>query len=339
MKLDCLQKDIFNIKTNSDFNAICMEVFRFQAENNKIYRSYLDLIETDINSVSSPLDIPCLPIKLFKDKKIVSFEGDEQIIFTSSATTGMVPSKHYVKDLEIYTNSFIKGFEYFYGDVAQYTVLALLPSYLERKGSSLVYMADTMIKESIKSGNTLSGFYLYNYKDLYNTLLELKKENKKTLLIGVSFALIAFVQEYSIDFPNLVVIETGGMKGRGKELSRNELHSILSNGFGVKNIHSEYGMAELMSQAYSKENGVFSTPPWLKIFARDLYNPFSYLTPDSYSNNNPPQGGINIIDLANLYSCSFIETEDIGVVFSNGDFTIDGRIKESELRGCNMLLE
>lgn len=308
-----------------------MDVFAFQAKNNPVYREYLSLLETDITAVGSPAMIPALPIRFFKSRRVVSAPAPEEILFTSSATTGMIPSRHYVTEKALYERSFTGGFRLFYGDPAGYVILALLPSYLERKGSSLVYMAGKLIQ---MSGDPRSGFYLYNYPDLFELLVKLKNEGRKTILLGVSFALLDFVASFKIDFPELTVIETGGMKGRGRELSREELHKKLSDGFGVAQIHSEYGMAELLSQAYSVKEGVFKTPPWMRVLVRNLYNPFEYYTNYDVS----PSGGINIIDLANLNSCSFIETEDKGQVYRDGSFTIEGRIKDSELRGCNLLL-
>lgn len=367
--MESIQQKIFKIKSQEEFNRLCMEVFHYQAENCPVYKQYLSLIEKHPANITAPEQIPALPIRFFKTKQIITLpigsnenstlkqindsphpqtqipsaelakgqglSTQQQIIFTSSATTGMTPSKHYVLDTNLYETSFTKGFRLFYGNPEEYTILALLPSYLERKGSSLVYMAEHLIKQS---KDPVSGFYLYNYEDLYKILVQLKKkinrpEEKKAILLGVSFALLDFVKEYKIDFPQLTIIETGGMKGRGKELGREELHRILSAGFGVKEIHSEYGMAELLSQAYSTGDGIFRTPPWMRIYIRDPYNPFtSPATPGV-------RGGINIIDLANINSCSFIETEDMGRVFEDGSFAVDGRIKDSELRGCNLLLE
>lgn len=330
MKIDILEKEIFNINSEQQFNNIAIEIFKYQAKENSIYNRYLKLIDINTNSICNYKEIPPLPIKLFKSQRVVSGDFKEEAIFTSSATTGMIPSKHHVKSLALYKESFTKGFERFYGDVSNYTILSLLPSYLERKGSSLVYMAEHLIKISKNSGNHKSGFYLYNYRDLYETLLELKENNKKVILIGVTFALLDFVKEFSLSYPSLTIIETGGMKGRGEEVTREYLHATLSKKFGVTNIHSEYGMAELMSQAYSLENGIFSAPSWMRITTRDLHNPFELTN---------KLGGINIIDLANIHSCSFIETQDTGRVINNKQFTIEGRISNSELRGCNMLLD
>lgn len=332
MNIDYIKQEIFKINSTERFNELCMEVFHHQAINNPIYSQYLELIDKKAADISAPHMIPFLPIRFFKTKKIVSAEAPAQIIFTSSATSGMEPSRHYVLEKSVYENSFIKGFEIFYGNPEEYTILALLPSYLEREGSSLVYMADKLIKLSKKPH---SGFYLYNHAELANILSQLKADKEKTILLGVSFALLDFVANYHLNFPQLTVVETGGMKGRGQELTRDVLHNTLEKGFGVKEIHSEYGMAELLSQAYSTEDGIFNTPPWMKIIIRNLYNPFHYFIGEEES----PLGGVNIIDLANINSCSFLETQDIGRIFANGSFTIEGRIKESELRGCNMLLD
>lgn len=326
---------IFDIASETEFRLLCMEIFRMQAQHCSVYKEYLELTGCNPCKVDSIDQIPFLPVRFFKSKKIVTDRSDngesgkEEIIFTSSATTGMTPSKHYVTDLKLYEKSFTEAFRHFYGDPAQYAILSLLPSYLEREGSSLIYMAGHLMK---LTGNPASGFYLYNYRELADTLSRLKEEGQKTILLGVTFALLDFVKEYKTDFPQLTVIETGGMKGRGKEIARNRLHEILCEGFGVEKIHSEYSMAELLSQAYSKGDGLFLTPPWMKIVIRDLYDPFCY------HDGCGVTGGINIIDLANINSCSFIETEDMGRITARG-FEVLGRMKNAELRGCNMLIE
>jgi hypothetical protein len=240
----------------------------------------------------------------------------------------VVTSSHYVTDVTWYTESFRKAFTLFYGDVKDYTVLALLPSYLEREGSSLIYMATDLIKESAKLD---SGFYLYNHEELYGQLKKQRKEEKPTLLIGVTFALLDFTEKYNLNFPELIVMETGGMKGRRKEMIREELHGLLCKGFGTENIHSEYGMTELLSQAYSKGKGIFNCPPWMKIMIRDPNDPLSNL-------GNEKTGGINIIDLANINSCSFIATQDLGKIYADNSFEILGRFDNSDIRGCNLLI-
>lgn len=333
--MNSLPCKIFDIASETEFRLLCLEIFRMQAQHCCVYKEYLELTGCNPWKVNSINQIPFLPVRFFKSKKIVTTRPDdaeskkEEIIFTSSATTGMTPSKHYVADLKLYERSFTETFRRFYGDPAQYAILSLLPSYLERKGSSLVYMAEYLMK---LTKNPASGFYLYNFRELADTLTRLKGEGQKTILLGVTFALLDFVKEYKTDFPQLTVIETGGMKGRGREIARNMLHKILCEGFGVEKIHSEYGMAELLSQAYSKGDGPFLTPPWMKIVIRDLYDPFSYR--DGFNIT----GGINIIDLANINSCSFIETEDMGRITDRG-FEVLGRMKDAERRGCNMLIE
>jgi len=323
-----LENKIWSINNESDFNTTALDVFYFQYKNNIIYRKWVDYLAIEVDKVKDYRSIPFLPISLFKTHKVKSFLGKEDVIFSSSGTTGMNTSKHYVYKSELYRKSYRKAFEYFYGNIKDYTVLALLPSYLEREGSSLIYMAEDLIQ---LSENKKSGFYLYNYDELFLILNELKKENKKVLLLGVSFALLEFAENYKLEFPELVVMETGGMKGKRKELLREELHSILCNAFGVKNIHSEYGMTELLSQAYSKGDSVFKTPPWMKILIRDTNDPLSLQV-----NNN--SGGVNIIDLSNLYSCSFIATQDLGKINTNNSFEILGRFDNSDIRGCNLLV-
>lgn len=330
-----LEKRIFGPFENYSFEETALQAFRIQSQLCEPYSRYISLLGIDPLSVKKIDQIPFLPVTFFKTENIVSFEGEPQKIFTSSATTGMTPAKHLVKELSIYEKSFFYSFEMFLGDLAQYNILALLPSYLEREGSSLVYMAESLIKSS---QNSHSGFYIYNFEQLHQTLQELreiqsvKKEKNKTILLGVTFALLDFAQQYPIEFPSLTVIETGGMKGRKKELSREEVHQLLTKGFGVSKIGSEYGMAELLSQAWSLGDGVFETPPWMQIIIRDLNNPFKQEVEGQ-------KGGINIIDLANIYSCSFIETEDMGVKKARNTFSVSGRIQNSELRGCNLLLE
>ncbi len=320
---------MFGIKNETDFEKKALEIFHIQSKECTPYSEYLSLLEVDPNKVSSTSQIPFLPVTLFKKRDIICGNSAPEKIFTSSSTTGATPSRHLVKDLALYRKSFTDCFRLFYGDPQSYTILALLPSYLEREGSSLVYMADHLIKDS---GKPYSGFYLYNYQELYSTLCNLSQKRERTILLGVSFALLDFAERFSIEFPTLKVIETGGMKGRGREISREELHLRLKRGFGVDKIGSEYGMAELLSQAWSYEEGLFMTPPWMRVIIRSLDNPFE-------NPGNGKKGGINIIDLANINSCSFIETEDIGIKEAGNTFRVLGRIKNSELRGCNLLLE
>jgi len=280
---------------------------------------------SDIKTIE---EIPFLPIQFFKSHKVISSYENVQETFSSSGTTGSVTSKHFITDINWYIESYLKGFKHFYGDIKEYTVLALLPNYLERKGSSLVYMVDDLIK---KSNQPESGFYLNNLDELAQKLEVLDKKGNKVLLIGVSFALLDLIEKYQFNLKNTIVMETGGMKGRRKEIIRNELHKILCDGFGVSKIHSEYGMTELLSQGYSKGNGIFENSPWMKVLIRDTEDALTIL-PQGKS------GGINVIDLANYNSCSFIATQDLGKVYENTSFEIIGRFDNSDIRGCNLMV-
>ena len=319
---------IFNISSEADFNKKALELFKFQFEENPVYRSFCDLLYKHPSDVQKLEDIPFLPIEFFKTHKVISSKKDIQQTFTSSGTTGNVVSQHHVADLDIYKKSFQKGFAHFYGNIEDYTVLALLPSYLEREGSSLVYMVEDMIQES---KHPKSGFYLNNLDALKQTLLELETSRQKTLLIGVSYALLDLVEFHQFELKHTIIMETGGMKGRRKELIKSELHAILKKGFGVNTIHSEYGMTELLSQAYSKGNGLFSTPPWMKVLVRDPEDALTIL-------EEKKSGGINIIDLANINSCAFIATQDLGKIHTNGTFEVLGRFDQSDIRGCNLMV-
>ena len=319
---------VFSINNSAAFNRVALKVFNYQYKHNTIYSQYVDYLNCDISSIDHYTKIPFLPIEFFKTHQIQSGNFNPEVTFISSGTTGMSVSRHPVGDLSIYEKSFFKGFNLFLGDPSDYVFLALLPSYLEREGSSLIYMAEKLIKSS---GHPESGFYLNEYKKLSDVLLRLKSENKKTILLGVTYALLNLAEEFPINFPELIVMETGGMKGKRKEMVREELHAILTSSFGVNKIYSEYGMTELLSQAYSKGEGQFLTPPWLKVLIRDINDPFEILPPDK-------TGGVNIIDLANIHSCSFIETKDLGKNLSNGSFEILGRFDNSDVRGCNLLV-
>ena len=319
--------NIFQVKP-ANFETLALSVFQFQYAHNPIYQSYCKLLNRKPSEVNSLLDIPFLPISSFKTHAVKTTDFNEEVVFTSSGTSGQETSKHFVKDLNLYKKSFKKAFHLNYGNVEDYTVLALLPSYLERSGSSLIYMVESLIKES---NHPQSGFYLYNHDALKNTLNTLAKKQEKTLLIGVSFALLDFVESNMVaKNSNLIVMETGGMKGKRKELIREELHQILQQSFQTNTIHSEYGMTELLSQAYSKGEGEFTTPPWMKILIRKQDDPFSYC-------KEGRTGGINVIDLANIYSCSFIQTDDLGRRTQNQNFEVLGRFDQSEIRGCNLL--
>ncbi len=323
-----MKSTVFNIQSTEDFTNTALQVFKHQFANNKVYRSFCDLIYVHPSDVHTVEQIPFLPIQFFKTREVLSSADEIQETFTSSGTTGGTTSKHLVTDLSWYETSYLKGFEHFYGNIEDYVVLALLPNYLERKGSSLIYMVDDLIK---RSQHTESGFYLNNLDELAQKLKFLDTQGKKVLLIGVSFALLDLIEQYEFNLSNTIIMETGGMKGRRKELIRNELHTILSNGFGVQNIHSEYGMTELLSQGYSKGNGVFNCPPWMQILTRDTEDALTIL-PKGKS------GGINVIDLANYNSCSFIATQDLGKVYQDNSFEIIGRFDNSDIRGCNLMV-
>jgi len=325
--LNTLVEKIFNIETENQFQEICYDIFKYQFQNNKVYNQYINYLGVKVNNISEIEKIPCLPIEFFKTQKVVCNENNVyKHIFTSSGTTGMQTSKHYICDINIYEKSFTTCFTQFYGDSTQYSILALLPSYLERQGSSLIYMADYLIKKSRHK----SGFFLYNYNELIEILIENEKNKIPTILLGVTFALIQLAQNYNLNLENTIIIETGGMKGQGKELTRQELHQLLRTKLGCQKINSEYGMTELLSQAYSNDT-FFETPNWLKIFIRDTNDPFNYV-------ENNKTGGINIIDLANINSCSFIETKDLGRKNEKHNFEVLGRFDNSEIRGCNLLV-
>ena len=322
------KQQVFDIGNGEQFNQTALQIFKHQAVNCKVYHNFIKGLGSDIENINSVQQIPFLPIEFFKAHTILSTKREPEVIFTSSGTTGIVTSSHYVTDVSWYTDSFRAAFSIFYGDIKNYTVLALLPAYLEREGSSLIYMADDLIKQSEHPD---SGFYLYNHEELYQQLKKQQQAEKPTILLGVTFALMDFADNYKLDYPELIVMETGGMKGRRKEMIREELHEQLCNGFGVDKIHSEYGMTELLSQAYSKGDGIFNCPPWMKIITRDTNDPMSLLADDK-------AGGINIIDLANINSCSFLATQDLGRVYTDGSFEILGRFDNSDIRGCNLLI-
>lgn len=316
-------KSIFSIATQADFDRMTLEVFRFQAEACAPYREYLELLGVDPAAVECPEQIPFLPIELFKSHRVYCGSNPPQQIFTSSSTTGQTPSRHYVADLRIYEEAFTRSFELFYGPAEQTAIYALLPNYLEREGSSLIYMVEGLIR---RGGG---GFYLYDHDAL---LRDMEAHQGKKILLGVSYALWDLAEEQRGALHDVIVMETGGMKGRREELPREEFHRLLCDAFGVQTIHSEYGMAELMSQAYSDGNGIFRTPPWMRICVRDLNDPFRLLP-------NGATGGVNLIDLANFYSCSFLQTQDLGKLYEDGSFRIMGRISGSEIRGCNLLVQ
>jgi phenylacetate-coenzyme A ligase PaaK-like adenylate-forming protein len=309
----------------TNFFTLAIELYQHQLANNAVYRSWAQLMPAfDGQRITS---IPALPVSFFKTHKVVVGDFEPAIVFESSGTTGMVNSKHFVKDINIYETSFTKGFQYFYGDIQNWCVLALLPAYLEREGSSLVYMADHLIKAS---SHPQSGFYLYNHQELAAVLATLEAQQQPTILIGVTFALLDFAAAYPQQLKHTILMETGGMKGRGKELTRKELHETLRSGFGLDMIHGEYGMTELMSQAYAKADGRYYCPPWMKVLVRGEDDPFDV--------REHGEGLLQIIDLANMDSCSFIATQDMGKVYEDGSFEIYGRVDHADLRGCSLLV-
>lgn len=323
-----MQDKIFNIQTEQDFTNCALQVFKHQFENNKVYRSFCDLLFIHPSDVKTIHEIPFLPIQFFKSHKILSSTEEIQETFTSSGTTQTITSRHLVTQISWYKKSYSKGFQHFYGPIEDYNLLALLPNYLEREGSSLIYMAKDLIQKSKKPS---SGFYLNSLKNLAKKMIELDTNGEKLILLGVSFALLDLIEHQHFSLQNTIVMETGGMKGRRKELTRLELHKKLCEGFGVDTIHSEYGMTELLSQAYSKGNGIFECPPWMKVVARETEDALTIL----HTNKT---GGLNVIDLANYNSCSFIATQDLGKVYENGTFEALGRFDYSDIRGCNLMV-
>ncbi|OUD36332.1 acyl transferase, partial [Flavobacterium sp. FPG59] len=320
--------DIFTISSQKQFEKIALKVFRYQYENNKVYHEFCNFLKTDPHKVKSIQQIPFLPIQFFKSHEVISNTHEIQETFTSSGTTGMITSKHLVTDVTLYEESYRKGFSEFYGNIEDYVVLALLPSYLEREGSSLIYMVKDLIE---LSNHPESGFYLNNHDELITELITLEKAGQNVILIGVTFALLDLIEKQQFKLQHTIIMETGGMKGRRKEMIREELHDQLCEGFGVSAIHSEYGMTELLSQAYSLGNGVFECPAWMQILVRDTEDALTYI-PDGKT------GGINVIDLANINSCSFIATQDLGKKNPNNSFEVLGRFDNSDIRGCNLMV-
>jgi phenylacetate-coenzyme A ligase PaaK-like adenylate-forming protein len=333
---------IFSANTPEEFQIYALSIFRYQATQNKLYQQYIKGLKINVDTIKTLNQIPFLPIQFFKTHTIITgnqesrIKNQESRIFTSSGTTGTVQSKHYVTNISIYEKSYKKGFEHFYGNIEDYAIFALLPSYLEREGSSLIYMVNDLIK---LSKNSHSKFYLNNQDEMIGWLMLREQflqqpENfgKKNILLGVTYALLDLIEKQKFTLKNTIIMETGGMKGKREELVREQLHATLCNGFGVNAIHSEYGMTELLSQAYSKGKGVFNCPPWMKILIRDTNDPFTIL-----SHNKT--GGINVIDLANINSCSFIATQDLGKSFEDNSFEVLGRFDNSDIRGCNLLIE
>jgi hypothetical protein len=325
-----LRDRIFNIKDQDDFQGTALEVFNYQSEKNPVYREFIKGLGRENDCIKSLAEIPFLPVEFFRTHKIISGDRPVEMVFESSGTTGDTPGRHFVSDLSLYEESFLRTFRLLYGDPVEFLFCALLPSYTERESSSLVYMADKLIK---RSRHRLSGFYKEDIDELLQSVSRGKEENSKMLLLGVSFALLDLAQSQSPDLSGVIVMETGGMKGRRKEPTRSELHFILKEKFNVTSIHSEYGMTELMSQAYSKGEGIFYSPPWMKVMIREMHDPLSVFTGTGRT------GGINIIDLANINSCSFIATGDLGRIYEDGGFEVLGRFDNSDVRGCNLMVD
>ena len=325
--METLTEQIFHLSSSADFEAAALRVFAYQYAYNSVYHAYCQHIGVQAKSVRTISDIPFLPISLFRTHDVVTGDFLPELTFRSSGTTGMERSRHLVKDAGLYRKSLTESFRYFYGEPSDYVFLALLPNYVEQRNSSLVYMMDVLMHES---GAPENGYYLYNHEDMYKMLLQLRDNHKKTILWGVTFALLDFVEHYTLDFPQLIVFETGGMKGRRKEMVKEELYRILQKAFGVTDIHSEYGMCELLSQAYSKGGNVFATPPWMRLRLRSEKDPFD-------GSDTTDTGAINVVDLANVHSCSFIATEDLGRRSRDG-IEVLGRLDHSQIRGCSLMV-
>ena len=327
-----IRNQLFSMEPGN-VETLALQVFRFQYEHNLLYRQYCEAIKTDIKKINNIEAIPFLPIQFFKSKQVTTTSFEPELVFESSGTTGSVNSKHFVKEKALYAESFLTAFELFYGKSSG-CILGLLPTYLERQHSSLVYMVNELIKQS---KHPESGFYLYDTEKLYNTLRKNEEEQQPTILIGVTYALLDFAEKYQMKLTSTVIMETGGMKGRREELTRKEVHRQLKESLGINEIHSEYGMTELLSQAYSKGNGIFECPPWMKVLLRSEDDPFDLLSATSIPGNFAT-GAVNIIDLANLYSCAFIATDDMGKLYPDESFEIHGRLVDSDVRGCGLMI-
>jgi phenylacetate-coenzyme A ligase PaaK-like adenylate-forming protein len=330
-ELSTLEPELKKI-TAANFEALAIKIFNQQYLQNDLYQKYCTILQINPSSIVRIEQIPFLPIQFFKTKTIKTTAFEEELIFESSGTTGSINSKHFVKDKAIYEASYLAGFRNFYGNEKDYCIIGLLPSYLERQHSSLVYMVNDLIE---KSGHKNSGFYLYDYEKLQSVLQENENAKQKTILIGVTYALLDFAEQYPTKLEHTIIMETGGMKGRREELTRSQVHQKLSTSFAVENIHSEYGMTELLSQAYSTENGIFTCSKSMKVFIRSEDDPLLIL---QNSDKDFITGAINIVDLSNLYSCSFIATDDAGKLFKNGNFEILGRLENSDIRGCGLMI-
>ncbi|MFZ1527723.1 MAG: acyl transferase [Ferruginibacter sp.] len=324
-------KDTFNI-LNAASKAVVLDVFLFQFQNNPVYRQYCTLLNRLPENVKEITDIPFLPIRFFKSQQVSSTAFVPELVFESSGTSGSINSRHFIKSKTVYEESFLRTFEQFYGNPSQYCILGLLPSYLERGNSSLVYMVQKLIDIS---GHPASGFYLHDFEKLKETLIRNEAQQQKTILIGVTYALIDFAAANKLNLEHTIVMETGGMKGRRKEMTRGEVHDVLKTALDLGEVHSEYGMTELLSQAYAKKDGIFETPPWMQVLLRAEDDPFELTANNSIK--NIATGAVNIIDLANLYSCAFIATDDVGKLYPNGNFEVLGRLDNSDIRGCSLL--
>jgi phenylacetate-coenzyme A ligase PaaK-like adenylate-forming protein len=323
-----LAEKIFEVSNEWQFNELALEIFQFQFNNNPIYRTWCENLQRTPGSVTALDEIPFLPVEFFKNFPIKTWQGDPITTFSSSGTTGQITSQHLVADTYIYEQSLVNGFQLEYGAPSDWIIIGLLPAYLERPGSSLVYMTDILIRQS---GQKESGFYLNNYEELVELLTRLKEDNRKVWLIGVSFALLDMAEKMPKAWENLVVVETGGMKGRRREMIRVDLHETIRTNWNITRLHSEYGMTELFSQAWMNDSGRFHTPPWMKVMIRETDDPFSYA-------ENGKTGGINVVDLANLDSCTFISTSDLGKKFADETFDVLGRFDHSDVRGCNLMV-
>jgi len=321
-------QDLFDVDEQT-FTSKTLAIFQYQAENNPVYRNFLHYLDKSVSSIKTIEEIPFLPISLFKQQQILNVGCKNDFYFESSGTGNMERSKHYVPDLALYEKSFLTAFSQFYGQVENVCIAALLPSYLERKNASLVYMCNALIKQS---KHVDSGFFLHDLDQLKSLIIKNEAAEIKTLLIGVSFALLDLAEQFNFPLKHTIIMETGGMKGKREEITRAELHTILKQAFQIKSIHSEYGMTELLSQAYSKGDGIFKTPAWMKIFIRDTEDPLTLLPTGK-------TGCINVIDLANIYTCSFIATQDLGKIHQDGTFEVLGRFDNSDIRGCNLLVD
>ncbi|MEA3447914.1 MAG: acyl transferase [Bacteroidota bacterium] len=325
--MDGIENKIFNIRNDHEFTSLALDIFRFQATLNPVYRRFLAHLNTNVSQVSALSEIPCMPVDMFKTHEVKTGIFTPEITFISSGTAGSERSAHHVKSTDLYRESVTKGFELFYGNPSRYAVFALLPSYLERENASLVYMAKTLMEFN---PDNCGGFYLKHNDKLNKAIKKAEAKGYQPLLLGVSFALLEMATHINIDLTNTIIIETGGMKGMRKEMIRDELHGYLENKLHPKAIHSEYGMTEMLTQAYKKDNSQFLTPPWLKICIRDMHDPFFYLPAGQ-------KGLINVIDLANVHSCAFLQTSDVGKITPDG-FTISGRMDFSDIRGCNLMV-